>query len=103
MLTTAPRRLAPMPDSPAAEFVHVTKDYTRGVLGLSKRRAVSDVSLTVPAGTVYGLVGPNRAGKTTLVKLLLSLCRATTGTVRRLGESVARRRTLGRVGYVHGN
>ena len=32
------------------------------------------VSLTVPAGGAFGLLGPNRAGKTTLVKLLLSLC-----------------------------
>lgn len=92
-----------MPESPAAEFVNATKDYPLGAFGQAKRRAVTDVSLTVPAGTVYGLVGPNRAGKTTLVKLLLSLCRATTGTVRRLGEPVGRRRTLARVGYVHEN
>jgi ABC-2 type transport system ATP-binding protein len=92
-----------MPEFPAAEFVRVTKDYPLGVLGLSKRRAVTDVSLTVPTGTVYGLVGPNRAGKTTLVKLLLSLCRASDGTVRRLGEPVDRRGTLARVGYVHEN
>jgi ABC-2 type transport system ATP-binding protein len=88
---------------PAAEFESVTKDYPLGVLGLSKRRAVTDVSLTVVAGQVFGLVGPNRAGKTTLVKILLTLCRANAGTVRRLGEPVARRRTLARVGYVHEN
>ncbi len=93
-----------MPETPAAaEFVRVTKDYPLGLLGLSKRRAVTDVSLTIPTGQVYGLLGPNRAGKTTLVKILLSLCRATSGTVRRLGEPVGRRRTLGRVGYVHEN
>jgi ABC-2 type transport system ATP-binding protein len=103
MPPAAARRLAPMPETPAAEFVGVTKDYPLGVLGLSKRRAVTDVSLIIPRGTVYGLVGPNRAGKTTLVKLLLSLCRPTAGTARRLGEPVGRRRTLARVGYVHEN
>jgi ABC-2 type transport system ATP-binding protein len=93
-----------MPETPAAaEFVRVTKDYPLGLLGRSKRRAVTDVSLTVRAGQVFGLLGPNRAGKTTLVKILLSLCRATSGTVRRLGEPVDRRRTLARVGYVHEN
>jgi ABC-2 type transport system ATP-binding protein len=92
-----------MPQTPAAEFDRVTKDYPLGVLGLSKRRAVTDVSLTIPAGLVFGLLGPNRAGKTTLVKLLLTLCRPTAGTVRRLGEPVGRRQTLARVGYVHEN
>jgi ABC-2 type transport system ATP-binding protein len=89
--------------TPAAEFEHVTKDYTLGALGLGKRRAVTDVSLTIDAGQVFGLLGPNRAGKTTLVKILLTLCRATSGTVRRLGRPVTDRRTLGRVGYVHEN
>ena len=79
-----------MPQMPAAEFVGVTKDYPLGLLGLSKRRAVTDVSLAIPAGQVFGLLGPNRAGKTTLVKILLTLCRATAGTVRRLGEPVDR-------------
>jgi ABC-2 type transport system ATP-binding protein len=92
-----------MPETAAAEFIKVTKDYPVGALGLSKRRAITDVSLTVPTGTVYGLLGPNRAGKTTLVKVLLTLCRATAGTVTRLGEPVEQRATLARVGYVHEN
>jgi ABC-2 type transport system ATP-binding protein len=92
-----------MPPPPAAEFVGVTKDYPLGLLGLSKRRALTDVSLAIPSGQVFGLLGPNRAGKTTLVKILLTLCRATTGAVRRLGEPVGVRRSLARVGYVHEN
>ena len=92
-----------MPQTPAAEFLHVSKDYPLGMLGLSKRRAVTDVSLTIATGQVFGLLGPNRAGKTTLVKILLTLCRPTTGTVRRLGEPVTQRRTLARIGYVHEN
>jgi ABC-2 type transport system ATP-binding protein len=92
-----------MAQVPAAEFVNVTKDYPLGLLGLQKRRAVTDVTLTVAPGQVFGLLGPNRAGKTTLVKVLLSLCRATGGAVRRLGEPVAQRPTLARVGYVHEN
>ena len=41
-----------------------------------------------------GLLGPNRAGKTTLVKMLLTLCRATAGRILRLGRPVQDRRTL---------
>src|SRR3954454_8150187 len=92
-----------MAETPAAEFVRVTKDYALGPLGRAKRRAVADVSLTVPAGEVFGLLGPNRAGKTTLVKLLLTLCRPTGGKAFRLGRPVAERETLARVGYVHEN
>jgi ABC-2 type transport system ATP-binding protein len=66
-------------------------------------RAVAGVSFRVEPGEVFGLLGPNRAGKTTLVKLLLSLCKPTAGKVVRLGEPAARRGTLARVGYVHEN
>jgi ABC-2 type transport system ATP-binding protein len=85
------------------EFVDVVKDYPRGWLGRHKLRAVDGVSLKVEAGEVFGLLGPNRAGKTTLVKLLLSLCRPTSGQVLRLGRPGAERASLARVGYVHEN
>lgn len=89
--------------APAAAFDRVTKDYRTGALGLGRRRAVTDISITIPTGQVYGLLGPNRAGKTTLIKMLLTLCRPTAGTVQRLGAAVGDRRTLARVGYVHEN
>ncbi|MGL4421010.1 MAG: ABC transporter ATP-binding protein, partial [Gemmataceae bacterium] len=49
------------------------------------------------------LLGPNRAGKTSLIKMLLSLAKPTSGTINRLGEGIAQRHTLGRVGYMHEN
>jgi ABC-2 type transport system ATP-binding protein len=88
---------------PAAEFIDVTKSYRLGLLGRAVRPAVTDVSMTVRAGEVFGLLGPNRAGKTTLIKLLLSLAFPTSGTVRRLGRPASDRGTLSRVGYVHEN
>ena len=66
-------------------------------------RALDGVSLTLVPGEVFALLGPNRAGKTTLVKLLLSLCRPTSGSLVRLGKPAADRSTLARVGYVHEN
>ena len=87
----------------AAVFENVDKLYRTGPFGRSGVPAVRGVSLTVPAGVVFGLLGPNRAGKTTLVKLLLTLARPTGGAITRLGEPLAARRTLARVGYMHEN
>lgn len=87
----------------AAEFECVSKTYRVGLFGSVKRIAVRDVSLMVETGEVFGLLGPNRAGKTTLIKLLLSLAFPTAGQVKRLGQPVENRSTLGRIGYVHEN
>jgi ABC-2 type transport system ATP-binding protein len=87
----------------AAVFDRVEKTYATGPLGRGGVPAVRGVSLAVPAGRVFGLLGPNRAGKTTLVKILLSLARPTAGTVTRLGAPAADRGTLARVGYMHEN
>jgi ABC-2 type transport system ATP-binding protein len=49
------------------------------------KRALDDVSLAVPRGVVFGLIGENGAGKTTLIKHVLGLFRAQQGTVRVFG------------------
>ena len=66
------------------------------------KTALNDVSLVVPRGRVFGLVGENGAGKTTLIKHLLGLLRAEEGEVRVFGldpvaDPVA---VLGRIGYL---
>ncbi len=90
-------------NQPMIEFKDVVKEYSRGIFGSDRLRAVDGVSLRVEAGEIFGLLGPNRAGKTTLVKLLLGLCLPTAGHVYRFGESSSIRDTLKRVGYVHEN
>jgi len=52
--------------------------------------AVDGLSLRVPRGQVFGLLGPNGAGKTTTVEICEGLQRATSGTVRVLGEEWSR-------------
>lgn len=89
--------------SAAAAFVGVQKFYPTGIFGRSGVAAVRGVTLDVPTGSVFGLLGPNRAGKTTLVKLLLGLTRLTAGAITRLGEPLRNRATLARVGYMHEN
>jgi ABC-2 type transport system ATP-binding protein len=86
-----------------AEFKDVCRDYVTGWLPRRSLRAVDHVSLSVGKGEALGLLGPNRAGKTTLIKLLLSLCRPTAGEIVRLGRPSSDRSTLARVGYVHEN
>ena len=66
------------------------------------RAALDSVSLSLPRGAVYGLVGANGAGKTTLIKHLLGLLRAERGSVRVFGldpvaDPVA---VLSRIGYL---
>lgn len=76
------------------------------VKGLSRRFgakvALDDVSLSIPRGTVFGLVGANGAGKTTLIKHVLGLLRAEAGSVRVFGLDpvVAPVPVLSRLGYV---
>jgi ABC-2 type transport system ATP-binding protein len=76
------------------------------ITGLTRRfgatTALNDVTLTVPRGGVYGLVGANGAGKTTLIRHILGLLRAQQGTVRVFGlDPVADPvGVLSRIGYL---
>jgi ABC-2 type transport system ATP-binding protein len=58
-------------------------------------RVLDEVSLTVPAGTVVGLVGHNGAGKTTLLKTAVGLVRPDAGEVRLDGVPVGQLGALG--------
>jgi ABC-2 type transport system ATP-binding protein len=64
--------------------------------------ALDEISLIVPQGAVFGLVGANAAGKTTLLRHLLGLLRAQAGTVRVFGRDPVRDPVgvLSRVGYL---
>lgn len=63
------------------------------IRGISKRfgatAALSDVSLSVDAGTVHGLLGENGAGKSTLMKVLSGIVRPDAGEVTINGRALA--------------
>jgi len=70
-----------------------------------KKAALDNLSLTIPRGTVLGLVGENGAGKTTLIKHVLGLLRAQSGTARVFGRDPAADPVgvLSRIGYLSEN
>ncbi|MFJ7076220.1 ABC transporter ATP-binding protein [Streptomyces sp. NPDC098781] len=62
----------------------LTKRYRGGQL------AVDGLDLTVPAGSVFGFLGPNGSGKTTTIRMLMGLIEPTSGTAHVLGRPMPR-------------
>lgn len=67
---------------PVVELTNVTKNY-------GQHRAVSDLSLAVPEGSLYGFIGPNGSGKTTTIRMILRIIQPDSGTIRVLGNAAA--------------
>jgi len=79
---------------PALEIRGLKKSFPRFQLG--------PLDLTVPRGSIYGLIGPNAAGKTTTIDLILRMGREDAGTIQVFGmdhrtQEVA---VKSRIGYV---
>jgi ABC-2 type transport system ATP-binding protein len=64
----------------AIELEHVTKTFGQQV-------AVDDLSLSVPAGSVYGFIGPNGSGKTTTLRMIMRIIVPDRGSIRVLGDA----------------
>ena len=62
----------------AVELVGLTKRYGRSTV-------VNDVSLTIPRGSIFGLLGLNGAGKSTTIKMMMGMIPITAGKARVLG------------------
>src|SRR4051794_30414534 len=58
---------------------HVTKTF-------GTHTAVDDLSLAVPAGSIYGFIGPNGSGKTTTLRMIMRILHPDRGAIRVLGE-----------------
>lgn len=64
-----------------------------------EHRAVDDLSLEIPQGTIFGLLGRNGAGKTTIIRMIMDILRPDSGTVRILGNPMGNN-TKDRIGYL---
>lgn len=82
----------------AIEAEGLEKVY-RGWLG-GGRPALAGVDLTVPRGSMFGLIGVNGAGKTTFIKAILAVLRPTRGEVRVLGGDPEDPQIRARIGYL---
>lgn len=85
----------PSATPPVVEITRVTRQF-------GNKTALDEVSLTVPRGGVFGLIGGNGAGKTTMIKHILGMLKPQQGSVRVFGLDPVDNPvgTLGRIGYL---
>ena len=76
----------------AVEIRDVTKTFGEHV-------AVDDLSLAVPAGSVYGFIGPNGSGKTTTMRMIMNILCPDCGSIRVFDEQLVGAST-DRIGYM---
>src|SRR5690349_12481243 len=74
---------------PALLVEHLTKRF---VVGRKKKPviAVNDVSLRIPKGEIYGILGANGSGKSTLIRLVSTLLTLDAGRVEVFGKDIER-------------
>jgi ABC-type multidrug transport system ATPase subunit len=89
-----------------ARIVDAVRDPVIVVTGLTRRFgatvALDSVTLSIPRGVVYGLVGENGAGKTTLIQHIMGMLEAQAGAVRVFGRDPVAHpaEVLSRIGYL---
>lgn len=88
-----------MNETPAIRLEGIGKAYRQG-FWLRPKEVVNQVSLEVPAGSLFGCLGHNGAGKTTTIKMLLGLIAPTRGTVSVWGGPPRDPAVRRRVGYL---
>ncbi len=88
---------------PAVRIDHLTKVFKVPSLKGQRVTAVSDLSLQVAPGEIYGLIGPNGSGKSTTMKVLLGLIAPTKGTTAVFGQDSRKVRSRVDVGFLPEN
>src|SRR5947209_5868211 len=77
-------------------------DVTGATIRFGSFTAVDRVTLSIPPGEVFGLLGPNGSGKTTLIRAICGLLPLAEGSARVLGYDVATdaERVRAHIGYM---
>jgi len=75
------------------EIHHLTKTF-------GKFTAVDNLDLTINKGEIYGLLGPNGSGKTTIIKMLSGLLKPTSGSVKIFGKTLPYKSVMNNIGYM---
>ena len=81
------------------EIENLSKVYRSDFL-MKRYKALNELTLNVPEGSVFGFLGANGAGKTTTIKILMNLQYASSGNVRIFGEKHGLSKVRERVGYM---
>ena len=81
-------------------MVEIAIDVDNVTKRFGELTALDQVTLRVPRGQVYGLLGPNGSGKTTLIRALVGLVAPDSGSISVLGRRMPELGVLGRIGYM---
>jgi ABC-2 type transport system ATP-binding protein len=79
--------------NPTIKIEQVSKSF-------GKKIVLNNVNLTIPKGQLFGLIGPSGAGKTTLIKTIVGMDKADTGTIHVLNEMMPNLALLQDIGYM---
>lgn len=77
----------------ALQLENITKTY-------GKEKAVDDFSLSIEKGHIYGLIGQNGAGKTTIMKIIAGLASQDSGNIKIFGDSRNLNEHRGRMSFM---
>lgn len=74
------------------ELEKITKTY-------GTHKAVDDLTLMVPKGSIYGFIGPNGSGKTTTIRMIMNILYPDNGNIKLLGKELIGSR-MEKIGYL---
>lgn len=64
------------------------------------KKVINPLSLEIPQGKIFGLLGPSGGGKTTLIKMIMGMLKPDSGSIRVLGLQVPHKQLLHDIGYM---
>lgn len=93
---------SPVEDPPSTVETPLAVETSELAFSFGRRQVLHSLSLKVPEGGIYGLLGRNAAGKTTTLKLLMGILRPRQGRITLLGRPVRRvsPKMRAQIGYV---
>ena len=77
----------------AIRLEHINKSF-------GKHQILFDISLSIPKGSIYGLLGPSGCGKTTTVKLMAGIAKLDSGKIYVLNQEMPNLNIMSKIGYM---